>query len=96
MYDEEFEQALKDSDNDLDFAEFEENQRFQLPKGKHWKDIRETTVNVGMAIQDAMREIEKANPDKPKLHISIICPVGQRMQSFWNGYIEVNLVKKKQ
>lgn len=66
-----------------------------MPKGKHWKDIRETTVNVGMAIQDAMREIEKANPDKPKLHISIICPLGQRMQSFWNGYIEVNLVKKK-
>ncbi|MFN8254891.1 MAG: class I SAM-dependent DNA methyltransferase [Bacteroidales bacterium] len=63
VYDEEFENALIDSDGDLEYAEFEENHRFQIPKGAHWKDVRETTVNVGIAIQEAMRAIEKANPD---------------------------------
>ncbi len=63
VYDEEFEQALAESDNDLEYAAFEENHRFQIPKGSHWNDVREVTVNVGMALQEAMREIEKANPN---------------------------------
>lgn len=63
VYDEEFQQALKDSDGDLEFASFAENHRFEIPKGTHWNDVRETTTNVGMAIQQAMRGIEKANPD---------------------------------
>ncbi|MFC2110878.1 N-6 DNA methylase [Bacteroidota bacterium] len=63
VYDEEFEMALKESDNDLEYAAFEENHRFQISKSAHWKKVRETTTNVGMAIQNAMREIEKANPD---------------------------------
>lgn len=63
VYDEEFENALKDSDGDLEYASFEENHRFQIPKGAHWIEVRETTTNVGMAIQEGMRELEKANPD---------------------------------
>jgi len=63
VYDEEFEIALADSDGDLEYAAFEENHRFQIPKGAHWQAVRETTTNVGVAIQDAMRAIEKANPD---------------------------------
>lgn len=63
VYDEEFQHALDDSDGDLEYAAFEENHRFQIPKGAHWNDVRETTVNVGMAIQEAMRAIEKANPE---------------------------------
>ena len=63
VYDEEYNQALEDSDGDLEYAKFEENHRFQIPKGAHWNDVRETTVNVGMALQNAMHEIEKANPD---------------------------------
>jgi len=63
VYDEEFEQALNESSGDLDFASFEENHRFQVPKGAHWKNVREQTVNVGMAIQKSLRKIEKANPD---------------------------------
>lgn len=62
VYDEEFQQAMEESDGDLEYAAFEENHRFQVPKGAHWKEVRETTVNVGMAIQEAMRAIEKANP----------------------------------
>ncbi|HCQ76162.1 MAG TPA: SAM-dependent DNA methyltransferase [Leeuwenhoekiella sp.] len=63
VYDEEFDIALAASDGDLEYAAFEENHRFQIPKGAHWQAVRETTTNVGVAIQDAMRTIEKANPD---------------------------------
>lgn len=63
VYDEEFQKALKESDGDIEYAEFAENHHFQIPEGAHWKDVRETTVNIGLAIQNAMREIEKANPE---------------------------------
>ncbi|MEC4114768.1 class I SAM-dependent DNA methyltransferase [Myroides pelagicus] len=63
VYDEEFQLALTESDGDLEYAAFAENHRFVIPKGAHWKEVRETTTNVGMTIQHAMREIEKANPD---------------------------------
>lgn len=62
VYDEEFEKALKDSGNDLAFAEFAENHRFLIPKGAHWKDVRQNTTKVGMALQKSMQEIERANP----------------------------------
>jgi type I restriction enzyme M protein len=63
VYDEEFEKALKESDGDLEYAAFAEHHHFIVPKEAHWNTVRETTTNVGMAIQNAMREIEKANPD---------------------------------
>ena len=63
VYDEEFNNALAESDGDLEYAAFAENHHFQVPDGAHWKDVRETTTNIGLALQNAMREIEKANPD---------------------------------
>lgn len=63
VYDEEYQKALEESDGDMEYAAFAENHHFQVPEGAHWKDVRETTTNVGMALQNAMREIEKANPD---------------------------------
>lgn len=63
VYDEEFEKALAEGDGDMEYAAFAEHHHFQIPEGAHWKDVRETTVHVGMALQDAMRGIEKANPD---------------------------------
>ena len=63
VYDEEFETALAESDNDLEYATFAENHHFQVPEGAHWKDVREKITNVGMALQEAMRAIEKANPE---------------------------------
>ena len=63
VYDEEFERALKESDGDLEYAAFAENHHFIVPENAHWNKVRETTVNVGIAIQDAMRDIEKANPE---------------------------------
>ncbi|MDP5201228.1 class I SAM-dependent DNA methyltransferase [Flavobacterium sp. DG2-3] len=63
VYDEEFEKALKESNGDLEYASFAEHHHFLVPKKAHWKKVRETTVNIGLAIQEAMREIEKANPE---------------------------------
>lgn len=64
VYDEEFQQALGESDGDVEYAGFAENHRFQIPKNAHWSDIRERTESVGQAIQAAMRAIEQANPSK--------------------------------
>jgi type I restriction enzyme M protein len=63
IYDEEFEKALAESDGDIAYAGFVENHHFQIPEGASWKDVRETTINVGQALQNAMRAIEQANPD---------------------------------
>lgn len=63
VYDEEFQSALADSDGDMEYAAFAENHHFQIPEGAHWSEVREVTTNVGQALQDAMRAIEKANPD---------------------------------
>lgn len=63
VYDEEFAKALKESDGDQEYASFAEHHHFIVPKEAHWNTVRETTTNVGLALQNAMREIEKANPD---------------------------------
>lgn len=63
VYDEEFEKALAESDGDMEYAAFSENHHFMVPEGAHWNDVRETTVNIGQALQNAMRAIEQANPD---------------------------------
>jgi type I restriction enzyme M protein len=63
VYDEEFENALAESNGDIEYAAFAENHHFQIPDGAHWNDVRETTTNIGLALQNAMRDIEKANPD---------------------------------
>ena len=48
---------------EADPAHFPEVHRFQVPEGCHWRDVRETPSNVGTALQHAMQEIERANPD---------------------------------
>lgn len=63
VYDEEYEDALKNSGGDKDYAGFEEMHSFVIPNGCHWEDIRNKSSNIGKAINDAMGEIEKANPE---------------------------------
>ena len=63
VYDEEHEKALKESGGDEEFASFEENYSFVIPKGCHWNDVRNVTQNVGQAIVKAMSGIERANPE---------------------------------
>ena len=61
LWDEEFELAKEESGGDLEYAEFAESHRFQIPKNCHWKDVRKKTVDVGAALQKALNGIEKAN-----------------------------------
>ena len=62
VYDEEYAEALAESDGDENYAALPEQHRFQIPAGSHWADVRAKTTNVGAAIAKAMREIERANP----------------------------------
>lgn len=64
VFDEETMAALRESGGDQDFALFPENHRFQVPADAHWREIRKVNRDVGRALQQAMRAIETANPDK--------------------------------
>jgi type I restriction enzyme M protein len=61
LWDEEYELAKEESGGDLEYAEFAENHRFQIPKNCHWEDVRKRTVDVGSHLQKALNGIEKAN-----------------------------------
>jgi type I restriction enzyme M protein len=62
VWDEEYQEIVDDT-GDAELALFPESHRFQIPDECHWDDVREISANVGTALQRAMREIEKANPD---------------------------------
>lgn len=62
VWDEEYQEIAEEMGNP-ELAMFPESHRFQVPEGCHWRDVRETPVNVGSALQRSLREIEKANPD---------------------------------
>ena len=64
VFDEETANALKESGGDKIFAAYRENHRFQVPPDAHWFTVRQTSNNVGQALQSAMRTIETANPEK--------------------------------
>lgn len=63
VYDEEYQTALKESGGDEEYAMLPEMHRFEVPQGCHWRDVRETTTNVGLAIEKALRGIEQANQE---------------------------------
>jgi type I restriction enzyme M protein len=62
VWDEETVQALKESDGDDEYARFPEQHRFVIPDGCHWQDLRVRTENIGSAIVESMRTIERNNP----------------------------------
>ncbi|MBI3922506.1 MAG: SAM-dependent DNA methyltransferase [Armatimonadetes bacterium] len=63
VFDEETQIALAESGGDRGFAAYPENHRFQVPTEAHWGEARQVTTNVGRALQKAMRDIERANPE---------------------------------
>jgi type I restriction enzyme M protein len=63
VHDEEYQAALAESGGDEEYAQFPQNYRFQIPEVCHWTDVRVVAMNVGQALQKAMRGIEKANPE---------------------------------
>ena len=62
VYDEECQQILAEY-GDEEALDWEENHRFIVPKGAHWKDVRAVSENVGKAITEAFHKIENANSD---------------------------------
>jgi len=63
VYDEEYQIALDESAGDKEYAALPEFHRFVIPEGSHWNDVRETTSNVGLKIEQCLREIEAANQE---------------------------------
>lgn len=59
VYDEERTESLAEYGED-----FPENHRFAVPDGHHWRDVRSVAENVGVAIVDAFRAIERINTEK--------------------------------
>jgi len=59
VYEEEFTASIKEYGED-----FPENHRFVIPSDSHWKDVREVAENVGVAIVNAFRAIERVNTEK--------------------------------
>ncbi len=63
VYHEEYQLALDESGGDVDYAQFRENHRFQVPNGCFWESVRERSTDVGQGLQYAFRCIEQSNPD---------------------------------
>jgi type I restriction enzyme M protein len=61
VWDEDYTQALEET-GDATYAIETANDRFVIPNGAHWKEVRTTPKNVGQALQKAMRAIEAENP----------------------------------
>lgn len=60
VWDEEFEDRLA-TYGDAELAASADEHRFDLPKGHHWKDIRQHTTNIGEHLNGAFNAIEDAN-----------------------------------
>lgn len=62
VYEEETVNAVKE--NGPEAANWEETHSFVLPDDAHWDSVRNVPQDVGKAILNAFRAIEKANPEK--------------------------------
>lgn len=63
VYDEETADNELKYGEDIDLYPEDELHTFVIPESCHWRDVRNTSEDVGKAIVDAMMGIEHANPD---------------------------------
>jgi type I restriction enzyme M protein len=63
VWDEEYTQALAEPGDEV-YARDTANDRVTIPPRAHWQEVRETPRDVGQALQNALRAIEAANPNK--------------------------------
>ena len=49
---------------DDDYATDTANDRYKIPKGVHWKDVRNVSRDVGQALLESFQAIESANPER--------------------------------
>ena len=64
IYDEETEQLVKEYGEEGAAFMGASSHKFKIPKGSHWKDVRNATENIGAVIVKAFYEVEQANEDK--------------------------------
>src|SRR5262245_44812994 len=64
VWDEDHEAALAESKGDTAYAAATANDRFVIPEGAHWNDVRAVAKDVGKKLQGALRAIEAANPGR--------------------------------
>lgn len=64
VWDEDFASALAEAKGDSAYATATANDRFVIPEGAHWKDVRAAAKDVGRKLQNALRAIEAANPGR--------------------------------
>jgi type I restriction enzyme M protein len=64
VWDEDHTSALDESKGDVAYATATANDRFAIPEGAHWKDVRAAAKDVGKKLQASLRAIEAANPGR--------------------------------
>ncbi|MBK6768617.1 MAG: SAM-dependent DNA methyltransferase [Ardenticatenales bacterium] len=64
VWDEEYATALAETDGDAAYARSTADDRFRIPDGAHWSDVRDASRDVGRALLTAFRAIEAANPER--------------------------------
>lgn len=63
VWDEDFSKALAET-QDKDYATDTANDRFAIPYGADWRNVRAATKDVGRALLNAFQKIESANPER--------------------------------
>jgi type I restriction enzyme M protein len=63
VWDEEHAAAFEET-SDESYARAIADDRFAIPEGAHWSDVRTVSRDVGRALLNAFRAIEAANPDR--------------------------------
>ena len=63
VWGEEYRRAL-DETGDEDYARATADDRFTIPAGAHWSDVRGAARDVGRTLRSAFRAIETANPER--------------------------------
>jgi type I restriction enzyme M protein len=63
VWDEEYENASSET-SDAAYARATADDRFAIPEGAHWADVRSASKEVGRTLLNAFRAIEAANPKR--------------------------------
>jgi type I restriction enzyme M protein len=63
VWDEDYQAAFGDT-SDAKYATSTANDRFSIPCGAHWNDVRTASKDVGRALLTAFQAIENANPQR--------------------------------
>ena len=63
VWDEDYQDAIDETD-DEGYATATANDRFVIPEGAHWNDVRSAPKDVGRAMLSAFLAIEAANPER--------------------------------